>query len=156
MSVVSTESIISSLQLAYWFFLKHQKKNVNDQRQKHAEITKDIDWIELQNYHVESTENKSEIISNPQNIVLFQFWWACPGDAPPNLICDSNSVNIFLLIKNPNIFQRIFGKFSPSTVEVNRDQATFGKTNRITLRPQRRLSTVISKHSLVRNSSAPG
>ena len=58
MSVVSTESIISSVQLALWFFLKQQKKFVVDHRQKNVEIAKDCLWIELQNYCVESTEKK--------------------------------------------------------------------------------------------------
>ena len=52
MSVVSTESIISSVQLAYWFLLKQQKKSVNDHRQKYAEITKDFLWIDLQKFYV--------------------------------------------------------------------------------------------------------
>jgi len=59
MSVVSTESIISFVQLAYWFLLKQQKKKtVDDHRQKYVEITKDFLWSELQNYCVESTEKK--------------------------------------------------------------------------------------------------
>ena len=56
MSVVSTESIISFVQLAYWFLLKQQKKIVNDHRQNSAEITKDFLCIDLQNNYVESTE----------------------------------------------------------------------------------------------------
>ena len=41
MSVVSTESIISFVKLAYWFLLKQQKKKiVNDHKKKYAEITK--------------------------------------------------------------------------------------------------------------------
>ena len=58
MSVVSTESIISFLQLAKWFLLKQQKKNCRWSQQKYAEITKDFLWIELQNYYVKSTEKK--------------------------------------------------------------------------------------------------
>ena len=58
MSVVSTESIISSVQLALWFFLKQQKKNIVDHKRKNVEIAKDCLWIELQNYCVESTEKK--------------------------------------------------------------------------------------------------
>ena len=58
MSVVSTESIISFVQLAYWFLLKQQKKIVDDHRQKYVEITKDCLWNELQIYCVESTEKK--------------------------------------------------------------------------------------------------
>ena len=57
MSVVSTKSIISSVKLAYWYLSKQQKKKfVNDHRQKYAEITKNLLWIELQNYYVEPTE----------------------------------------------------------------------------------------------------
>ena len=41
MSAVSTESIISSVQITYWFLLKEQKKITDDHRQKYVEITKD-------------------------------------------------------------------------------------------------------------------
>ena len=59
MSVVSTESIISFLELAYWYLLKQQKKkSVDDHKHKYVEITKDCLWIELQNYCVESTEKR--------------------------------------------------------------------------------------------------
>ena len=57
-SVVSTETILSSVQLAYWFLPKQQKRFVIDHRQKNVEIAKDCLWIELQNYCVESTEKK--------------------------------------------------------------------------------------------------
>ena len=42
MSVVSTESQISSLQSTYWFLLKQQKKIVDEDKQKFAGITKDF------------------------------------------------------------------------------------------------------------------
>ena len=59
MSVVSTESIILFVQLAYWFFLKQQEKIVEDHKKnKYVQITKDCLWNELQNYCVESTEKK--------------------------------------------------------------------------------------------------
>ena len=59
MSVVSTESIILFVQLAYWFLLKQRKKKIVDNhRQEYVEITKDCLWNELQNYCVESTEKK--------------------------------------------------------------------------------------------------
>ena len=58
MSVVSTESIISSVQLAYWFLLKQQKKICGWSQTKNVEIAKVCLWIELQNYCVESTEKK--------------------------------------------------------------------------------------------------
>ena len=56
MSVVSTESIISSVQITYLFLLKQQKKFVDNHKQKYVEMTKDCVWNELQNYCVESTE----------------------------------------------------------------------------------------------------
>ena len=62
MSVVSTESIILIVQLAYWFLLKQQKKKIlDDHRQKHVAIAKDCLWSELQNYCVESTEKKNSL-----------------------------------------------------------------------------------------------
>ena len=56
MYVVSTESIISSVKLAYRSLLKQQRKNCKWSQTKYAEITKNVLWIKLQNYYVEPTE----------------------------------------------------------------------------------------------------
>ena len=60
-SAVSTESILSSVQLAYWFLPKNRKKIVTDHRQKNVEIAKDCLWIELQNFFVKSREKKTSL-----------------------------------------------------------------------------------------------